>query len=134
LKWATLLQLETETKAWLRGPRLAHGVSIEEQTSDRDNGIKAAQRFKQLPWTVQMQGLRDAIANDFVPRYERYAAAARATGNADEEAVCRFMVEHEKAQGEFARRELTDGVVAESLEPVERLLKYPVRSCSRGPR
>src|SRR6202050_675361 len=30
LKWSTLLQLETETKAWLRAPMVAHGVSIEE--------------------------------------------------------------------------------------------------------
>jgi hypothetical protein len=27
LKWGTLLQLETETKAWLRAPMVAHGVS-----------------------------------------------------------------------------------------------------------
>lgn len=36
------------------------------------------------------------------------------------------MVEHERAQGEFARRELS-GETDESLEPVEQLLKYPVR-------
>ncbi len=82
LKWATLMQLETETKAWLRGPLLAHGVSLEEQASDRDNGIKAIQRFKELPWQQQMN------------------------------------------------RELS-GATDESLEPVEQLLKYPVRWRSR---
>ncbi|HEY6598132.1 MAG TPA: hypothetical protein VIZ30_02420 [Pseudomonadales bacterium] len=77
LKWATLMQLETETKAWLRGPLLAHGVSIEEQASDRDNGIKAIQRFKELPWQQQMKGLRAAIVDDILPRFERYADGAR---------------------------------------------------------
>ncbi|HUI28507.1 MAG TPA: hypothetical protein VL403_20685 [Candidatus Kryptonia bacterium] len=34
-----MLQLETETKAWLRAPMVAHGVSIAEPIADRDKGI-----------------------------------------------------------------------------------------------
>lgn len=134
LKWATLLQLETETKAWLRAPLLAHGVSIEEQASDRDNVVKAAEQFKRLAWSAQMRGLGDAIGNDFVPRYAGYANEAAARDNAAEEVACRFMVEHEKAQLEFARRELADVAAGDSLELVEKLLKYPVDSHGRGTR
>lgn len=57
---------------------------------------------------------------------------AAARENPDEEAVCRFMVEHEKAQLEFARRELADASAGDSLEPVEKLLKYPVYLRRRG--
>lgn len=127
LKWATLLQLETETKAWLRAPMIAHGVSIEEQRADHDKGLALAEQFKPAPWADQMQGLHDAIVNDFLPRYQSYAGAARARGKADEEAVCLFMVEHEKAQVEFARRQLAGAGLDQSLEPVAKLLKYPVR-------
>jgi len=34
-KWSMLLLLETETKAWLRAPMVAHGVGIEERMEDR---------------------------------------------------------------------------------------------------
>jgi hypothetical protein len=98
LKWGTLLQLETETKAWLRAPMVAHGVSIEERTADRGKGIALAEQVKPLSWSEQMQGL--------IPRYQSHAAAAKARDRADEEAVCIYMVEHEKAQVEFARQEL----------------------------
>jgi len=127
LKWSTLLQLETETKAWLRAPMIAHGVTIVEQTADRDKGLAVAEAIKPLPWAVQMQGLHDAISNDFIPRYQGHADAARARGSADEEAVCRHMVEHEKAQIEFARRELAGAKIDHALEPVTRFLKCPIR-------
>jgi hypothetical protein len=127
LKLATLLQLETETKAWLRAPMVAHDVSIEERTADRDKGLAAAAQFKSLSWSEQMQGLHDFIANEFVPRYQSYADAARARDKADEEAVCLYMVEHEKAQVEFTRRELKGASLGESLEPVARFLKYPIK-------
>jgi hypothetical protein len=126
LKWGTLLQLETETKAWLRAPMVAGGVSIAEPAADRDNGIAVAERFKALPWAVQMQALRDAISSDFIPRYQGYADAARARGARDQEAVCLYMVEHEKAQVEFAERELAGAGSDRSLEPIVKFLKYPI--------
>lgn len=127
LKLGTLLQLETETKAWLRAPMVAHGVSIEEHTADRDKGLAAAAHFNSLSWSEQMQGLHDLIATEFVPRYQSYADAARVRGKADEEAICLYMVEHERAQLEFTRRELAGATLGESLEPVVKFLKYPLR-------
>jgi hypothetical protein len=125
LKWATLLQLETETKAWLRAPMVAHGVSIAEQPADRANGTAVAEQLAPLPWNVQMQELGRAITDTFVPRYQAHADAARARSAAEEERVCLYMVEHERAQAEFAQRELA-GAGSRSLEPIVKLLKYPL--------
>ena len=127
LKWGTLLQLETETKAWLRAPMVAHGVSIAEQPADREKGIALAEQLKSLPWTVQMQAVRDAILNEFIPRYQGHADAARAGGAVDEQAVCLHMVEHERAQMEFAERELAGASSDRSLEPLVKLLRYPLQ-------
>ena len=125
LKWGTLLQLETETKAWLRAALVARGVSIAEQSADREKGIAIAEQLKTLPWMVQMQGLHDAITGEYLPRYQGHADAARARGAAAEEAVCRHMVEHEQAQVDFTKRELA-GEGSRSLEPVVKHLKYPI--------
>lgn len=126
LKWGTLLQLETETKAWLRAPMLAHGVSLEERVEDRQAGHGLAEGIKALPWAQQMRGLHDALLNEVVPRYQGFADAARARGSADEESICVYMVEHEKAQVEFARRELEGAKPDQSLAPIVRFLKYPL--------
>ncbi len=126
-KWSTLLQLETETKAWLRAPMVAHGVSITEQAAWRDMAMAAAEAFKTLPWMEQMQGLRAAITSDYLPRYQGHADTARGRGAREQEAVCLYMVEHEKAQIELTERELAGASADRSLEPVARLLKYPLK-------
>jgi hypothetical protein len=127
LKWGTLLQLETETKAWLRAPMVAHGVSIAEQSADRDKGIALAEQLKPLPWAVQMQAVHHGIVSEFIPRYQGHADAARARGAADEEAVCLYMVEHERAQLEFTERELAGASSDRSLEPLVKFLRYPIQ-------
>ena len=127
LKWGNLLQLETETKVWLRAPMVAHGVSIVEQTADREKGTALAEPLKSLPWTVQMQAVREGIRNEFIPRYQGHADAARRRGAADEEAVCLYMVEHERAQLEFAQHELAGATSDRSLEPLVKLLRYPLQ-------
>ncbi len=127
LKWAALLQLETETKAWLRAPMIARGLSIEEPAGERQKAAALVEQVKSLSWMQLMEALRDTIERDLVRRYQSYAEAARARGSAAEEAVCTYMVEHEMAQVEFARRELAGAGLDESLQPVEKFLKYPLR-------
>jgi hypothetical protein len=127
LKLGTLLQLETETKAWLRAPMVAHGVTLEEQTAARGEGIDIAEQVKPLSWPELMQAIDHAIVTEFIPRYQSHADAAKARGRADEEAVCLYMVEHEKSQVEFARRELAGANLGQSLEPLVRFLKYPIK-------
>jgi len=78
-------------------------------------------------WTQRMQALHDGISGRFVPLYQGFADAAKARGAPDEEAVCVYMVEHEKAQVEFARRELAGASIDQSLEPIARFLKHPLK-------
>jgi hypothetical protein len=126
LKFGTLLQLETETKAWLRAPMVARGLSIEEQAAVREKSAAQMESFKLLSWMQKMQGMRDFLAANVVPRYQSHLDAARKRGNADEVAICLHMVEHEEAQLEFSRRELTGASSKESLAPVVKHLKYPI--------
>jgi len=72
-----------------------------------------------------MQATLDGITKRYLPAYQALADAARALGEADAEAVCLYMVEHENVQAEFARRELADDA-RNSLAPVSKLLKYPI--------
>jgi hypothetical protein len=128
LKLGTLLQLETETKAWLRAPMVAHGVSLEEQSAAREEGIALlAEQVKPTSWSELMQALHHVIVTEYVPRYQSHADAAKARGRADDEALCLDMVEHEKSQVEFARRELAGASLGQSLEPLVRFLKYPIQ-------
>jgi len=125
-KLSTLLQLETETKAWLRAPMVARGLSIEERTAVREKSAAPMESFKPLSWMQKMQGMRDFLAGSVVPRYQSHLDAARIRGNADEVAICLHMVEHEEAQLEFSRRELAGASSKESLAPVVKHLKYPL--------
>jgi hypothetical protein len=127
LKWGTLLQLETETKAWLRAPMVAHGVSIEEKMAERQKALGLAEAFKPLSWMQQMQGLKDALLNQFVPAYQGFAEAARMRGNKEEQDLCNYMVEHEMAQVEFAQRELAGEAMDRTLAPIAKFLKYPLK-------
>jgi hypothetical protein len=74
-----------------------------------------------------MQSMYDGLSGHYVPLYQSFADAARARGEAEEEAVCLYMVEHEKALVEFARRELAGASLVQSLEPVQKFLKYPIK-------
>jgi len=63
-----------------------------------------------------------------VPSFQGLADDAWARGNSEEATVCIYMVEHEKAQLEFTRRELAGASAEESLEPVVKFLKYPIKA------
>jgi hypothetical protein len=123
-KWATLLQLETETKAWLRPVMVVHGVGVEEHAADRQMALAMAGQLFPLGWSEKMQALKD-FGEPLLLTFQGYADAAASRGEADAEAVCRHMVEHERAQAVFASRELA-GDGASSLEPITDLLKYPI--------
>jgi len=49
LKLATLLQLETETKAWLRAPMIAGGLSFEDSSEIWTEGAAIAEQLKPAP-------------------------------------------------------------------------------------
>jgi len=73
-----------------------------------------------------MKGTINALETQIIPFYQSFADAAKARGSAEEERVCLHMVEHERAQLEFARRELAGDGRERALEPVMRQLHYPI--------
>ena len=123
LKIAHLLQLETETKAWLRPHLLSAGVSVVEPAALRERGLGFAQA-QSSDWGDKMRSLADGIETVFASLYGRYGDAARSRGRADEAAVCDFMVEHEMAQVEFARLDLAGRPLEQVLAPLRRHSKH----------
>ena len=124
--WGVLLQAETETKAWLRGPMTAAGVSLVERAETRERAQNFVGRVAPLEWEAQMQSLNQAIDGQLAPRFRDYAQAARERGEAEEEAVCLHMIEHEEAQVELIRRELAGEPLEQVLAPVRAQLRYPL--------
>jgi hypothetical protein len=125
LKLATLLQLETETRAWLRPAMLAYGVDMKDHSVSRQSGVEFAEQLASLAWPQKMQALKDAIESQLLPGFQAFVEAAEASGDIQALMVCRYMFEHEKAQAEFAERELMGDETA--LEPITRFLRYPLR-------
>ena len=120
-KVATMLQLETETKARLRPLLVRRGLDLCEDPAFRAEGTAIAEALAPLPWQEKMNALYQTLRDRFVPRYKEIAAMAPPE-DAD---VTASMVEHESALLEMARRELS-GMVDRSAEPVVALLKFPL--------
>ncbi|CAL1693073.1 hypothetical protein MMB232_03256 (plasmid) [Brevundimonas subvibrioides] len=128
LKLSYLLQLETETKAWLRRYLLAAGMNVVEPDDIRTMGASLAATMNAMSWKEGMQAIYTIATDDLLPHYRRYADESRLRGRPDEAAVCDHMVEHEEAQAEFARRELDGKDFAYSVEPLTRHSKYPLEA------
>jgi hypothetical protein len=128
LKLSYLLQLETETKAWLRQYLLAVGMTIVELDEIRTMGGKMAAEMASMSWLQGMQAIYKIATEDLLPHYRRYAEEARARGRLDQAAVCDHMVEHEEAQAEFALRELRGEPFAQAVEPLMKASKYPLHA------
>jgi hypothetical protein len=120
-KIATMLQLETETKARLRPLVLRRGLELGEDPTYRAEGMAIAEAMGALPWRDKMSALYETLRDRFVPRYKEIAAMAPPE-DAD---VTASMVEHESALLEMARREVS-GMADRSVESVVALLKYPL--------
>ena len=125
LKLAHLLQLETETKAWLRPHMIGAGLSIAEPASWRELAQRMIDGFAPLDWTQKMSALA-AFIPDVAKQYGAYAEAARDRADAAQAAVCDFMVDHELAQLEFFKLELDGAEPMTSLKPLMRQSRYPL--------
>ena len=120
-KVATMLQLETETKARLRPLLIRRGVSLCEDPAYRAQGMAIAEMIGPLSWHDKMNALYESLRDQYVPRYKEIAALAPAEDAED----TMSMVTHESALCEMARREVS-GMADRSAEPVVALLKYPL--------
>jgi hypothetical protein len=124
LKLASMLQLETETKARLRPAMVALGLSIQEDPAMREQALATASALAGASWIEKMTALNHELTTTFVPRFAEIAEHARASGNQSHAELADSMVAHEAALLELTRREL-NGEAGSSVEPVALLLTYP---------
>lgn len=118
---ATMLQLETETKARLRQHAAVRGLDLAEDPEQRKAGEGLAAQLASVTWQEKMEVLHDILAGTYVPRYREIAAAA-----APEDAeVTAYMVEHETSLLAVTERELA-GDTATSVARILPQLRYPL--------
>jgi hypothetical protein len=118
-KWATLQQLETETKARLRPFLMRLGLSVAQ------NDVSAqveeySKGFTEKSW-VELMELSADITGQYLQKFREIEAAAPD----GEREVAHSMVVHEAALHEFAKRELA-GDAKHSLDDVISQLQWPM--------
>jgi hypothetical protein len=122
-KWATLLQLETETKARLWPFMLGLGLSVaRDDVAARIAEISAG--FAAKSWQQHMRDI-DAITSFYLEKFRAIEAAAPEGVERD---MARAMISHETALNDFAKHEFA-GDNANSLADVTAQLHWPL---SRG--
>ena len=115
---ATVLQLETETKARLRPFMLKHGIDlVEEEDSDLVGGIVAA--YQGNSWLDFLAGLTPLV-DQFVSRFKEIAAA----GPAEDQEVLQSMIIHEAAFVSWIEKEIAGE--EDSLDAIISQLQYPL--------
>lgn len=119
-KIATLLQLETETKARLRPFMISIGMDLSEDEVWRQRAIDLLATFEGKSWRFFVESLNE-ILQGFVTRYKEIAS----TVPDDLSEIHHSMVIHETALLTFTELELS-GDVERSLDDVIALLKFPL--------
>ncbi len=122
-KWATLLQLETETKARLRPFLMQLGLSLAQEDM-RDKIAPFAEPFGSKSCRQHMKEIAD-ITDFFLGKFREIEAAAPE----HEKEMARSMIEHESAIHKFARLEL-DGDDRHSLDAVIAQLHWPLTAAT----
>ncbi len=118
-KWATLQQLETETKARLRPFLMRLGLSVvQNDVSAQVEEYSAG--FADKSWSELMQ-LTLEVTGTYLEKFREIEAAAPD----GEREVARSMVVHETALNDFAKCELT-GDAENSLAGVISQLQWPI--------
>lgn len=119
-KWATLLQLETETKARLRPFLASLGLTVA-QDDVTARIAEITEGFASKSWQQHMQEI-DEITGFFLDKFRAIEAAAPA---GHEREIAHAMVQHETAISNFAKRELA-GDSTNSLADVVAQLQWPL--------
>lgn len=119
-KSATMLQLETETKARLRPALTALGANLTELEASREAGHGFVDAIKGKDWREAMQVLSDGVT----PYVERYREIAASAPDQYRE-IAQSMVEHEESLHQFASEE-AQGNSDQGLQRIIRQLQYPL--------
>jgi hypothetical protein len=115
---ATVLQLETETKARLRPLMLKYGLPLEEQADPAQTaGFVAA--YQENSWHEFLASLRPLV-DSVVARFEEIAEA----GSPEDQDVLQSMVTHEQSFVIWIERELAGQ--SDSLGAVIEQLQFPL--------
>ena len=115
-KWQVLARLETRMKERLAAAITSLGDSAEERKVDVRLGQAAGALLAYLPWRIMLRGLR--VVTGHTTRFFQRLEREHSEGDAS---LLAYLTAHERAQCEFAEREL-EGNGEQSLEPVLKLL------------
>jgi hypothetical protein len=118
-KFATLLQLETETKARLRPLLAKYGLGFDGEDASAP-AASAAADFEAGGWSSFVEGTLNVV-HYFVGRFEQIERL----GPAEDAEILHSMVVHERAIQDFLEAE-RDGRPEGSLRSVIALLQYPL--------
>lgn len=118
-KWASLLQLESETKARLRAFAAGIGVSVLEDEDRRRQGIERAEAMAGMSWAEAMASFRDLVA----PAVGWYRKLEAMGPDADKP-MLRAALAHEVALLDFLDAELRGE--PDAIAPVVALLDHPL--------
>lgn len=118
-KWASLLQLESETKVRLRAFAAGIGVSVLEDEERRRQGVASAEAMSGMTWTEAMTSFRDLVA----PAVGWYRKLEAMGPDADKPTL-RAALAHEVALLDFLEAELRGE--PDTLAPVIALLDHPI--------
>ncbi|HXW34558.1 MAG TPA: hypothetical protein VEJ87_08255 [Acidimicrobiales bacterium] len=116
---ATLLQLESETKARLRPLLFKHGVSLDE-SADLSLIDVAVGAYRDMLWPDFMAANLGPVQG-FLTRFEEIAAI----GDPDDKDILQSMIRHEAAILRWATKE-SKGEVDGSLDDIIVQLNYPL--------
>ena len=117
--FATLLQLETETKARLRPFLFAHGISLDEKM-DLAGVNQAVEGYTLLSWQ-EFAAINMPVVQDFLSQFEAIASA----GPEEDQIVLRSMIHHETAILKWLKME-SQGTTQGSLADVIAQLHFPL--------
>ena len=121
--FATLLQLETETKARLRPLLYRHGVALSEATPT-EQVEEAVQGYLNGSWE-EFAAANKAVVEDFLARFRAIAAA----GPDEDREILESMIRHESAILRWFDME-SRGETEGSLDKIIDELQYPIpKSC-----
>lgn len=118
--FAAMLQMETETKAWLRPLLVKLGIAVVEDEKSRSEGCLAASRWLLLPWGEFL----DTFEREITVYRDLYQSMADRAPAVTRQAL-QAMVEHENVFLRYAAAE-RDGRSADALAAVETPLRYPL--------
>jgi hypothetical protein len=120
----TLLQAETEGKAFMRPLISRLGLPLLDENSIGASGASAAEQLNTLPWRERFASMSDFVKANYLPRYEELATLVLPDEDPEATRIAQFMGDHERAL-----IALSDNVAQgteDPAAPVAAILNFPL--------